>query len=115
MSPPLVAVCPLCNNGGVCVQRDRCLCPPSFTGKFCQLPAPTQHGPAPSPGANQVRTQSEYLLPLQSRPIREEQTVRGRSDLSHTLSGLHSLLYFCIYTLYNCMRYALLLPILARM
>ncbi|CAL8352205.1 unnamed protein product [Lota lota] len=72
-----VSVCPLCMNGGVCVQRDRCLCAPSFTGKFCQLPAPTQPGPAPSPGAKQVRNQPKYLLPLQSRPIGEEQKVRG--------------------------------------
>ena len=100
---PLLAVCPLCHNGGVCFQRDRCLCPPSFTGKFCQLPAPTQHGPALSPGANQVRTQSEYLLPLQSRPIGEEQKVRGMFDISHTLSGLHSsfvLLFICIIYFY---------------
>ncbi|CAL8363253.1 unnamed protein product [Merluccius merluccius] len=59
-------------NGGVCVHKDRCLCPSSFTGKFCQLPAP-QPGPAPSPGANQLLTRSKFLLPLQSRPAAEKQ------------------------------------------
>uniref|UniRef100_A0A9J8D4T2 Latent-transforming growth factor beta-binding protein 4 n=1 Tax=Cyprinus carpio carpio TaxID=630221 RepID=A0A9J8D4T2_CYPCA len=35
-------VCPmLCKNGGVCVQKDQCLCPPNFTGKFCHIPVST--------------------------------------------------------------------------
>ncbi|XP_044210689.1 latent-transforming growth factor beta-binding protein 2 isoform X1 [Thunnus albacares] len=34
-----VFLCPLlCKNGGVCLQKDRCICPPNFTGKFCQIP-----------------------------------------------------------------------------
>uniref|UniRef100_A0A3Q3N141 Latent-transforming growth factor beta-binding protein 4 n=1 Tax=Mastacembelus armatus TaxID=205130 RepID=A0A3Q3N141_9TELE len=77
-------VCPLlCKNGGICLHKDRCLCPPNFTGKFCQISiAPTTSAAAPaaaSPSstneilkpvplsamaANQELTQSEFLLPL---------------------------------------------------
>ncbi|XP_021164545.2 LOW QUALITY PROTEIN: latent-transforming growth factor beta-binding protein 1 [Fundulus heteroclitus] len=78
-------LCPLlCKNGGVCLQKDRCLCPANFTGKFCQIPlTPSAAGPAAaspaSPAstneivkpvhlsaaaANQELTQSEFLLPL---------------------------------------------------
>ncbi|GLD65713.1 latent-transforming growth factor beta-binding protein 2-like protein, partial [Lates japonicus] len=82
-----VFLCPLlCKNGGVCLQKDRCLCPPNFTGKFCQIPVtPTSAAAAPAPAAaaspsstneivkpallspmaaNQELTQSEFLLPL---------------------------------------------------
>ncbi|XP_074087180.1 latent-transforming growth factor beta-binding protein 3 isoform X2 [Macrotis lagotis] len=35
-----VVVCPLpCMNGGQCSSRNHCLCPPDFTGRFCQVPA----------------------------------------------------------------------------
>ncbi|XP_063293874.1 latent-transforming growth factor beta-binding protein 3 [Pelobates fuscus] len=35
-----VVVCPLpCMNGGQCSSNNHCLCPPDFTGRFCQLPA----------------------------------------------------------------------------
>ncbi|KAM8946774.1 latent-transforming growth factor beta-binding protein 3 isoform 2-T2 [Pelodytes ibericus] len=37
-----VVVCPLpCMNGGQCSSNNHCLCPPEFTGRFCQLPAVT--------------------------------------------------------------------------
>ncbi|XP_056138750.1 latent-transforming growth factor beta-binding protein 4 isoform X3 [Lampris incognitus] len=72
-----VFLCPLlCKNGGVCIQKDRCLCPPNFTGKFCQIYTPpslsstneiVKHLPAPSTGANLMLTHSEYLLPLQNQ------------------------------------------------
>ncbi|XP_072551408.1 latent-transforming growth factor beta-binding protein 4 isoform X2 [Salminus brasiliensis] len=70
-----VFLCPmLCKNGGVCVQKDRCLCPPTFTGKFCHIPVPSATSandiekPLSSSAilANQGLTQSEYILPLQS-------------------------------------------------
>ncbi|KAM4721002.1 latent-transforming growth factor beta-binding protein 3 isoform 2-T2 [Rhinophrynus dorsalis] len=33
-----VVVCPLpCMNGGQCSSQNHCLCPPNFTGRFCQL------------------------------------------------------------------------------
>ncbi|XP_053575957.1 latent-transforming growth factor beta-binding protein 3 [Bombina bombina] len=35
-----VVVCPLpCMNGGQCSSHNHCICPPDFTGRFCQLPA----------------------------------------------------------------------------
>ncbi|XP_067363392.1 latent-transforming growth factor beta-binding protein 4 isoform X2 [Channa argus] len=85
-------LCPLlCKNGGICLQKDRCLCPPNFTGKFCQIPvAPTASSAAAAAvamaigavaphsstneivkpallsamAANRELTQSEFLLPL---------------------------------------------------
>ncbi|XP_078103309.1 latent-transforming growth factor beta-binding protein 4 isoform X2 [Sander vitreus] len=73
-----VFLCPLlCKNGGICVQKDRCLCPPNFTGKFCQMPAAVGAAASPSStneivkpallsamASNQELTQSEFLLPL---------------------------------------------------
>lgn len=78
-----VFLCPLlCKNGGVCLQKDRCLCPPNFTGKFCQIPvasgsASSSSAASPSStneivkpalvsasAANQELTQSEFLVPL---------------------------------------------------
>ncbi|XP_077961884.1 latent-transforming growth factor beta-binding protein 4 isoform X3 [Gasterosteus aculeatus] len=82
-----VFLCPLlCKNGGVCLQKDRCLCPPGFSGKFCQVPIASSASssssstssstneivkPALVSGmeANQELTQSEFLLPL--RPSQE--------------------------------------------
>ncbi|XP_051580183.1 latent-transforming growth factor beta-binding protein 4-like isoform X2 [Myxocyprinus asiaticus] len=68
-----VFLCPmLCKNGGVCKQKDQCLCPPNFTGKFCHIPVSTTSSndiekPLPNPvnSANQPMT-SEYILPLQT-------------------------------------------------
>uniref|UniRef100_A0A8C7FG56 Latent transforming growth factor beta binding protein 4 n=1 Tax=Oncorhynchus kisutch TaxID=8019 RepID=A0A8C7FG56_ONCKI len=71
-----VFLCPmLCQNGGVCIQKDRCLCPPTFTGKFCHIPvaAPSTNDiekPPRSPSvlaSQQLLSQSEYILPLQSQ------------------------------------------------
>ncbi|KAG9344606.1 hypothetical protein JZ751_011278 [Albula glossodonta] len=50
---PLVCHLP-CMNGGKCSTRDRCQCPPSFTGKFCQVPLPN--------GARQQHTQQQVSL-----------------------------------------------------
>ncbi|KAM9318546.1 LOW QUALITY PROTEIN: latent-transforming growth factor beta-binding protein 4 [Pholidichthys leucotaenia] len=67
-------LCPLlCKNGGVCLQKDRCLCPLNFTGKFCQIPvnphnASTNEIAKPAllsdMAANRELTRSEFLLPL---------------------------------------------------
>ncbi|XP_017321174.1 latent-transforming growth factor beta-binding protein 4 isoform X1 [Ictalurus punctatus] len=72
-----VFLCPmLCKNGGVCIQKDRCLCPSNFTGKFCHIPASSSSASTneieklSSTGnlpANQALMRSEYVLPLQSR------------------------------------------------
>lgn len=60
LSSPVL--CPLiCHNGGVCVKPDRCLCPPDFAGKFCQLHSSGARPPAPAmPGL----TRSVYTMPL---------------------------------------------------
>ncbi|CAM9919636.1 unnamed protein product [Lampetra planeri] len=37
-----VVICGIpCHNGGRCAAREKCWCPPNFTGKFCQIPALT--------------------------------------------------------------------------
>lgn len=72
-----VFLCPLlCQNGGVCLQKDRCLCPPSFTGKFCHIPVAATTTSSSSTNevirpaglaamaTNQELTRSEFLLPL---------------------------------------------------
>ncbi|KAF4084511.1 hypothetical protein AMELA_G00129520 [Ameiurus melas] len=51
-----VVVCHLpCMNGGKCNARDKCQCPPNFTGKFCQMQ--TQNGPS-------TNIQTTHTLPL---------------------------------------------------
>uniref|UniRef100_A0A3Q3WTY3 Latent transforming growth factor beta binding protein 4 n=1 Tax=Mola mola TaxID=94237 RepID=A0A3Q3WTY3_MOLML len=70
LSPAVL--CPLlCKNGGVCLQTDRCFCPPNFTGKFCQIAAPpssTNEIVKPvllsAMAANKALTRSEFLMPL---------------------------------------------------
>uniref|UniRef100_A0A3Q2CWD9 Latent-transforming growth factor beta-binding protein 1-like n=1 Tax=Cyprinodon variegatus TaxID=28743 RepID=A0A3Q2CWD9_CYPVA len=76
-------LCPLlCKNGGLCLQKDRCLCPANFTGKFCQIPVShlaARSGDAnevvkplllSATAANQELMGSEFLLPLgQSRAV----------------------------------------------
>ncbi|XP_070620461.1 latent-transforming growth factor beta-binding protein 4 isoform X4 [Erythrolamprus reginae] len=68
-----VFLCPLiCQNGGVCLKKDKCLCPHNWTGKFCHIPAfpslSQGHGPA-RPGtegdqAENRRQQSVHTLPI---------------------------------------------------
>ena len=73
----------LCKNGGVCIQKDRCLCPPTFTGKFCHIPITSSSStndiekPPSSPAVlsnGELLTQSEYILPLGSHPIGQNLT-----------------------------------------
>ena len=74
------------------MQKDRCLCPPNFTGKFCQMPAAVGAAASPSStneivkpallsamAANQELTQSEFLLPLGRS--QEAGRPAGESDL----------------------------------
>ncbi|XP_028817505.1 latent-transforming growth factor beta-binding protein 4 isoform X2 [Denticeps clupeoides] len=70
-----VFLCPmLCQNGGICIQKDRCICPPNFTGKFCQIPVLSSSTndiektpPSPSMPVTEQLMQSEYILPLQNQ------------------------------------------------
>ncbi|XP_053329536.1 latent-transforming growth factor beta-binding protein 4 [Spea bombifrons] len=63
-------LCPLlCQNGGVCLKKDKCLCPPNFTGKFCQIPASGDRqaaSPIQRNGSEEqnTMTKSVYTLPL---------------------------------------------------
>ncbi|KAL8220042.1 UNVERIFIED_CONTAM: hypothetical protein K2H54_037941, partial [Gekko kuhli] len=71
-----VFLCPLiCQNGGVCLKKDKCLCPPNWTGKFCHIPAlphsqnqaPTRRGAdeaSASERGAQRATKSMYTLPI---------------------------------------------------
>lgn len=92
--PPAV-LCPLlCKNGGVCLQTDRCLCPPTFTGKFCQIPVPVAAAAPPSStnevikpvllsamAANQELTQSEFLMPLETASAAGEEGTEVEREL----------------------------------
>ncbi|KAG8448763.1 hypothetical protein GDO86_015719 [Hymenochirus boettgeri] len=63
-------LCPLlCLNGGVCLKKDKCLCPPNFTGKFCQIPVLpddifTKRDPKNTSVEQSSMTKSVYTLPL---------------------------------------------------
>lgn len=60
-------VCHLpCVNGGKCSARDKCHCPPSFTGKFCQMPVQNgqQQHQQVSGGYSQTQVHSTHTLPL---------------------------------------------------
>ncbi|KAK1150938.1 latent-transforming growth factor beta-binding protein 3-like isoform X1 [Acipenser oxyrinchus oxyrinchus] len=87
-----VVVCPLtCMNGGQCSSRSHCLCPPEFSGRFCQysrqphggggakgeqaaskhpvytlhlLPDPQSPGDPPAAGRPLVQTHSSFTVPL---------------------------------------------------
>lgn len=57
-------VCHLpCINGGKCSTRDKCQCPPNFTGKFCQMPVQNRHQQT-SGGYSQTQVHSTHTLPL---------------------------------------------------
>nr|XP_046257483.1 latent-transforming growth factor beta-binding protein 1 isoform X2 [Scatophagus argus] len=59
-----VVVCHLpCMNGGKCSARDRCQCPPNFTGKFCQIPVDNGHQQTPD-DYSQTQVHATHTLPL---------------------------------------------------
>ncbi|KAG7513005.1 latent-transforming growth factor beta-binding protein 1 isoform X1 [Solea senegalensis] len=65
-----VVVCHLpCMNGGKCSTRDKCQCPPNFTGKFCQMPVQSGHHQQQqqqqtSGSYSQTQVHSTHTLPL---------------------------------------------------
>ncbi|XP_026164540.1 latent-transforming growth factor beta-binding protein 1 isoform X2 [Mastacembelus armatus] len=62
-----VVVCHLpCINGGKCSTRDKCQCPPNFTGKFCQMPVQNGHQQHLQAAGSYSQTQihSTHTLPL---------------------------------------------------
>ncbi|XP_028652280.2 latent-transforming growth factor beta-binding protein 1-like [Erpetoichthys calabaricus] len=66
----------LCQNGGICIQQDRCLCPPTFTGRYCQIPttaSPSSNNEIEAVSQNDMAVisngrlvHSVHTLPLQS-------------------------------------------------
>uniref|UniRef100_A0A7N6F8T4 Latent-transforming growth factor beta-binding protein 4 n=1 Tax=Anabas testudineus TaxID=64144 RepID=A0A7N6F8T4_ANATE len=61
-----VVVCHLpCMNGGKCSTRDKCQCPPNFSGKFCQIPVRNGHQQHQEAGGySQTQVHSTHTLPL---------------------------------------------------
>ncbi|XP_049320138.1 latent-transforming growth factor beta-binding protein 1 isoform X3 [Astyanax mexicanus] len=61
-----VVVCHLpCMNGGKCSTRDKCQCPPNFTGKFCQMPAQNGHrGQQMVVNGQGAQVHSTHTLPM---------------------------------------------------
>ncbi|XP_029449746.1 latent-transforming growth factor beta-binding protein 1 isoform X3 [Rhinatrema bivittatum] len=62
-----VVICHLpCMNGGQCSSRDKCQCPPNFTGKLCQIPLQKQYQNPPqtakATGSHVIH--STHTLPL---------------------------------------------------
>nr|XP_045006723.1 latent-transforming growth factor beta-binding protein 1 isoform X4 [Jaculus jaculus] len=67
-----VVICHLpCMNGGQCSSRDKCQCPPNFTGKLCQIPVHGtsvpkfyQHSQQPGKALGTHVIHSTHTLPL---------------------------------------------------
>ncbi|XP_051502465.1 latent-transforming growth factor beta-binding protein 1-like isoform X2 [Myxocyprinus asiaticus] len=61
-----VVVCHLpCMNGGKCSARDKCQCPPNFTGKFCQMQTLNGHlGQQTVVTGQKTHVHSTHTLPL---------------------------------------------------
>ncbi|CAL8298159.1 unnamed protein product [Merluccius merluccius] len=60
-----VVVCHLpCINGGKCSARDKCQCPPNFTGKFCQMVVQSGGQHHQSGGYGQTHVHATHTLPL---------------------------------------------------
>uniref|UniRef100_A0A672Z7X3 Latent transforming growth factor beta binding protein 3 n=1 Tax=Sphaeramia orbicularis TaxID=375764 RepID=A0A672Z7X3_9TELE len=79
-----VVVCPLtCMNGGVCSSRKHCLCPPGFSGRFCQNPLQqTQQAQA-------ARGNKQPIYPGSLKPDSQkygEQSGIGRTQMTQTHS-----------------------------
>uniref|UniRef100_A0A8I3X9Z1 Latent-transforming growth factor beta-binding protein 1 n=1 Tax=Callithrix jacchus TaxID=9483 RepID=A0A8I3X9Z1_CALJA len=72
VATPFQFICHLpCMNGGQCSSRDKCQCPPNFTGKLCQIPVHGasvpklyQHSQQPGKALGTHVIHSTHTLPL---------------------------------------------------
>lgn len=79
----LSVICHLpCMNGGQCSSRDKCQCPPNFTGKLCQIPVHGasvpklyQHSQQPGKALGTHVVHSTHTLPL---TMTSQQGVKGK-------------------------------------
>lgn len=75
---PSPVVCPLpCMNGGQCSSRNQCLCPPDFTGRFCQVPAGGAGGVAggSGPGMGRAGALSTGVLAPESESMASKHAI----------------------------------------
>lgn len=64
-----------CMNGGQCSSRDKCQCPPNYTGKLCQIPVQTANTP------------KLYHQPQQVNKAVGSQIIHSTHTLPLTMSG----------------------------
>lgn len=64
-----------CMNGGQCSSRDKCQCPPNYTGKLCQIPVQTAGSP------------KLYHHPQQVNKAVGSQVIHSTHTLPLTMSG----------------------------
>ncbi|XP_061424683.1 latent-transforming growth factor beta-binding protein 1-like isoform X2 [Lethenteron reissneri] len=61
-----VVICGIpCHNGGRCAAREKCWCPPNFTGKFCQIPALTNEVNGQAATGSEAQVASDGRRPSQ--------------------------------------------------